>query len=58
MLRFYVAKSLQLIGICSVGFGLLYGLTNESGMRFELWMLAAGSAIFLVGRMIEGRGAA
>lgn len=58
MLKFYLAKALQLIGICNVGFGLIYGLTNEGGMRFELWMLAAGSAIFFVGRMIEGRGAA
>lgn len=57
-MRFYLAKALQLVGICNVGFGLAYGLTNESGLRFELQMLIAGAAVFLVGRWIEGRGAA
>jgi len=56
--RFYLGKSLQLIGICNVGFGLLYGLSNEGGLRLELRMLIIGSAVFLIGRMIEGRGAA
>jgi hypothetical protein len=56
--RFFVGKSLQLIGICNVGFGLIYGLTNEGGLRFELRMLIIGSAVFFVGRLIEGRGAA
>ena len=57
-MRFYLGKSLQLIGICNVGFGLLYGLSNEGGLRLELRMLIIGSAVFLIGRMIEGRGAA
>ena len=57
-MRFFVGKALQLIGICNVGFGLIYGLTNEGGLRFELRMLIIGSIVFFVGRLIEGRGAA
>ena len=57
-MRFFLAKALQLIGICNVGFGLIYGLTDENGLRLELRMLIAGSVIFFIGRMIEGRGAA
>ena len=57
-MKFYSAKLLQLIGITSVGFGLVYGLTYEGGLRFELKMLIVGSVIFLLGRLIEGRGPA
>jgi len=57
-LRFFVGKALQLVGICNVGFGLLYGLANDGGLRLELRMLIVGSAVFFIGRMIEGRGAA
>ena len=57
-MRFYLAKALQLVGICNVGFGLVYGLTDENGLKLELRMLIIGSAIFLLGRFIEGRGAA
>jgi hypothetical protein len=56
--RFYLAKTLELVGITTVGFGLLYGLSNEAGLRVELNLLILGSAIFLVGRFMEGRGAA
>jgi hypothetical protein len=56
--RFYLAKTLELVGISTVGFGLLYGLVNEGGLRVELNLLILGSAIFLVGRFMEGRGAA
>ena len=57
-MRFYLAKLLQLIGITNVGFGLFYGMTEVEGLRFELRMLIIGSAFFLLGRWIEGRGAA
>ena len=57
-MRFYVAKVLQLIGIANVGFGLVYGMTTEEGLRLELRMLIIGSAVFLVGRLLEGRDAA
>jgi hypothetical protein len=57
-LRFFVGKSLQLVGICNVGFGLIHGLTTDGGLRFELRMLILGSVVFFIGRMIEGRGAA
>lgn len=54
-MRFYVSKLLQLIGITNVGFGLIYGLTTEGGLKLELRMLIIGSAFFLLGRLIEGR---
>lgn len=54
-MRFYVSKLLQLMGISTVGFGLVYGLTNEGGLKLELRMLIIGSAFFLLGRLIEGR---
>lgn len=57
-MSFYLAKFLELVGISTVGFGLLYGLANEAGLKLELRMLLLGSAFFLVGRMIEGRGTA
>lgn len=57
-MRFYLAKTLELVGITTVGFGLIYGLSNEAGLRIELNLLILGSAIFLVGRFMEGRGAA
>lgn len=57
-MRFYLAKTLELVGITTVGFGLVYGLSNEAGLRVELNLLILGSAIFLVGRLMEGRGAA
>lgn len=57
-MRFYLAKTLELVGITTVGFGLIYGLSNEAGLRVELNLLILGSAIFLVGRFMEGRGAA
>jgi hypothetical protein len=56
--KFYLVKALQLIGMSHVGVGLIYGLTHEGGLRFELNMLIIGSALFLLGRLIEGRGAA
>jgi hypothetical protein len=56
--KFYFVKLLQLIGLSNVGFGLVYGLTHPGGLRFELQMLIVGSALFLLGRWIEGRGAA
>lgn len=55
---FLLAKFLELVGMSTVGFGLVYGLTNEAGLRLELRMLLVGSAVFLLGRMMEGRGAA
>ena len=57
-MTFYLAKFLELVGISTVGFGLVYGLANEAGLKLELRLLLLGSAVFLVGRMIEGRGAA
>ena len=55
-MRFYLAKTLELVGITTVGFGLVYGLSNEAGLRVELNLLILGSVIFLVGRFMEGRG--
>ena len=57
-MTFYLPKFLELVGMSTVGFGLVYGLVNEAGLRLELRMLLLGSAVFLLGRMIEGRGTA
>ena len=55
-MRFYVAKTFQLAGILVVGVGLVQGVTEMSGLRFELEMLLAGTILFVAGRLIEGRG--
>ena len=55
-MKFAVAKTLELAGMVHVGVGLFYGLAHEDGLRFELNMLLAGSALFLLGRYLEGRG--
>jgi hypothetical protein len=57
-MKYYLVKLLQLVGMTHVGVGLIYGIMNESGMRFELNMLMLGSALFYLGRFIEGRGQA
>lgn len=43
-------------GMVLVGVGLVRGVTELSGLRFELEMLVAGSIVFLAGRLVEGRG--
>ncbi len=65
---FYVGKTLELIGIASVGVGLRIGIGNhtnmaapvgpmtpERAMWIELFCVLAGMAIFGLGRWLERR---
>ena len=52
----YLAKGLQLFGMVNLMVGLYIGLADERGMWTELYLLGVGSAAFLLGRLLEGRG--
>jgi len=54
-MRFYLAKTLQFTGIIIVGIGLVLGIAEVAGLRFELEMLVAGTVVFAAGRLIESR---
>ena len=51
----YLANGLQLFGMANLMVGLYIGLTDESGMWTELYLLGIGSVLFLLGRLVEGR---
>jgi hypothetical protein len=66
--RFYLGKTLELIGFTSVTLGLLIGVGNhtklvspigpmspERAMWIELFFFLAGIAIFALGRFFERR---
>ncbi len=68
MTRYYLGKTLELIGFTSVSVGLLIGIGNhtnlaspvgpmspERAMWIELFCFLAGMAIFAVGRFLERR---
>lgn len=62
LIRFYVGKTLELIGITSVGVGLLIGGvfpgkigSPERAMSVELLFFGMGVGFFLAGRWIERR---
>lgn len=50
-----LGRTLQLLGMGNVLVGFYVGLTEEQGMGPELILLAIGSVLFLVGRLLEGR---
>ena len=66
MFRFYTGKVLELVGITSLGAGLLIGVGNHTGlaapigqmsgekaMGYELVLLIAGVVAFGIGRWLE-----
>jgi len=55
-LLFLLAKVVQLVGIATVGFGLVLGLTRENAMAQELRLLLAGILIFAAGWFLQKRG--
>ncbi|MBT3268074.1 hypothetical protein HN371_13010 [Candidatus Poribacteria bacterium] len=68
MIWFYAGKTLELIGLASLGVGLLIGIGNhtnfaapvgpmspERAMWIELFCFLAGMAVFAVGRRLERR---
>jgi hypothetical protein len=49
---FYVAKSLEALGIACVGLGLVLGI-NSPKLWIELYLSLIGISIFLIGRVVE-----
>lgn len=56
-MAFYFGKLLELMGIGTVSIAIFTMLFEESAMSEELSLLAVGAALFLVGRLVESRGA-
>ena len=52
---FYLAKSLQAIGMVSLMVALYAGISMEKGMALEYAFLGIGVASFLLGRYLEPR---
>jgi hypothetical protein len=49
---FYVAKSLEALGIACVGLGLVLGI-NSPKLWIELYLSLIGISMFLIGRVVE-----
>ena len=52
---YYLAKTLQAIGMVNLMVALYAGITMEHGMALEYALLAAGILLFLLGRYLEPR---
>ena len=52
---YYLAKTLQAIGMVNLMVALYAGFTLEHGMAVEYALLAAGILLFLLGRYLEPR---
>jgi hypothetical protein len=52
---FYLAKSLQALGMVNLMVALYTGISMESGMALEYAFLGAGIVLFLLGRYLEPR---
>jgi hypothetical protein len=52
---YYVAKTLQAIGMVNLMVALYAGLTMERGMIIEYALLAGGILLFVLGRYLEPR---
>lgn len=52
---FYLAKTLQAMGMVNLMVALYAGLTMERGMTIEYALLAAGLVLFALGRSLEPR---
>ncbi len=52
---YYLAKTLQAIGMVNLMVALYAGITMERGMALEYALLAAGTLLFLLGRYLERR---
>jgi hypothetical protein len=53
---YYLAKTLQAIGMVNLMVALYAGIAMEQGMIVEYALLAAGILLFLLGRSLEPRG--
>lgn len=52
---YYLAKTLQAVGMVNLMVALYAGLAMEQGMAMEYALLAAGTLMFLLGRYLEPR---
>ena len=55
-----VAKLLQVLGMVMLPVGLFYGIEHrdeKGAIATELLFVAAGAALFILGRFLEGRAA-
>jgi hypothetical protein len=52
---FYLAKTLQAIGMVNLMVALYAGIAMERGMAVEYALLAVGTIFFLFGRYLEPR---
>jgi hypothetical protein len=52
---FYLAKSLQALGMVNLMVALYAGITMQGGMALEYAFLGTGVASFLLGRYLESR---
>jgi hypothetical protein len=52
---FYLAKSLQAIGMVNLMVALYAGVAMEHGMALEYALLGTGVALFVLGRYLEPR---
>lgn len=52
---FYLAKTIEALGVCQVTYGLFFGLTQENALRTEMKMMVAGAIVFYFGRLLERR---
>ncbi len=50
---FYVAKTLQALGLADVGYALFIGIVKDFSMAEEIVLTMIGLAIFALGRALE-----
>jgi hypothetical protein len=50
---FYVAKTLQALGLADVGYALFVGIVKDFSMAEEIVLTLIGLALFALGRALE-----
>jgi hypothetical protein len=50
---FYVAKSLQALGLADIGYALFVGIMRNSSMAEEIVLTLIGLGVFSLGRALE-----
>ncbi len=50
---FYVAKTLQALGLADVGYALFVGIMKDFSMAEEIVLTVIGLAVFALGRALE-----
>ena len=52
---FYLAKTIEALGVIQVTYGLFLGLTEANALRLEMKMMVIGAIVFYFGRFLERR---